>query len=326
MREDFRGAGQGTDRLPLMTKVAKLYHESGLRQPEIADRLNISQSRVSRLLKQAVEMGIVRTVVVPPDDVHSDLEMEMAQRFDLLDVVIAEPLAEDEASLLAALGAAAATYLGTNLTGSERIGLSSWSSTLLAAVNVMAPNPTQRLASDVIQVIGGVGNPRAQIQANHLSEQLARVTGASPHFFLAPGLVGSRAARDALLEDRYIGALPQEWGDLTTLLAGIGTLEPSTLLASSGNAIDEEEAAALRNSGAIGDVCLRFFDVDGTAVATGIDERVLGIRSDQLFAIPRRIGVAGGRRKRAAIRGAVRGGWINILVTDLQTATELLQE
>ena len=36
----------------LMTRVARMYHEQGVRQPEIAERLNISQPRVSRLLKK----------------------------------------------------------------------------------------------------------------------------------------------------------------------------------------------------------------------------------------------------------------------------------
>jgi len=54
------------DRAALLVKVARLYHEQGVRQPDIADRLHMSQSRVSRLLKEAVDVGIVRTVVVPP--------------------------------------------------------------------------------------------------------------------------------------------------------------------------------------------------------------------------------------------------------------------
>jgi hypothetical protein len=36
------------------------------------------------------------------------------------------------------------------------------------------------------------------------------------------------------------------------------------------------------------------------------------------------VGVAGGPRKEAAIRGALRGAWINVLITDRQTAERLL--
>jgi DNA-binding transcriptional regulator LsrR (DeoR family) len=75
------------------------------------------------------------------------------------------------------------------------------------------------------------------------------------------------------------------------------------LLASSGNAVDSSEAKVLKSAGAVGDVCLRFYDSCGAAVATELDDRILGISREALRAVPRRIGVAGGTRKYAAIRG-----------------------
>lgn len=314
------------DRLPIVTKVAKLYHESRLRQPEISERLNLSQSRVSRLLKQAVDAGIVRTVVLTPDGLYSDLEQALAEKYGLVDAAVAEPLVDDDASLLGALGSVAAGYLESTLSDHERLGISSWSSTLLATVNSMVPPTTTRRAREVIQVIGGVGRPEVQVQATHLTDQLARVTGGAPKFFPAPGIVGSRVARDFLMDDQYLGTLTEEWAGLTTLLAGIGALQPSPLLAASGNTVDIGESEALSAAGAVGDVCLRFFDEQGKAVGTELDERILGISRETLLAIPRRVGVAGGERKYAAIRGAIRGGWINILITDKATATRLIDE
>lgn len=312
-----------TERLSLLTKVARMYHEQGLRQPEIAERLHVSQSRVSRLLKEAATLGVVRTVVVPPEGVHSDLEEIVRDRFGLTDVVVADYSEGSNTSLLAALGAAGAAYLETTLTGGERVGISSWSSTLLATVESMAPR-TVATASEVVQVLGGVGNPVVQVQATRLTDRFSRVTGGVPKFFPAPGIVGSRAARDALLEDQYIHELTEEWKNLTVVLAGIGSLEPSTLLRDSGNAISERDMDDLRSLGAVGDVCLRFFDGEGRMVATELHDRVLGISSEDLRAVPRKVGIAGGSRKLAAIRGAALGGWINVLITDLGTARSLV--
>jgi DNA-binding transcriptional regulator LsrR (DeoR family) len=72
----------------------------------------------------------------------------------------------------------------------------------------------------------------------------------------------------------------------------------------------------------VGDVCLRFFNA-GVHVASGLDERILGIGVDARREVPRRVGVAGGARKLTTIRAALRGGWVNVLVTDLQTAQHL---
>ncbi|MCU1475447.1 MAG: putative SorC family transcriptional regulator [Subtercola sp.] len=306
------------DRLSLLTKIARMYHEQGLRQPEIAERLHISQSRVSRFLKEAVTLGIVRTIVVAPEGVHSDLEDAVRAKYDLADVVVADE-APTEQGLLASLGSAGAAYLETSLTGNDRVGISSWSSTLLATVDAMAPR-TVRTASSVVQVLGGVGNATVQIQATRLADRLAGVTGAKPVFFPAPGIVGSAAARDALLADTYIAQAVAAWPSLTTLLVGIGSLEPSTLLQSSGNAVTADDQQQLRASGAVGDVCLRFFDADGVLVQTELHDRVLGISVDELRAIPRTIGIAGGERKHEAIRAAARGGWIDVLITDAATA------
>lgn len=318
------GSRQSLERLRLLAKVARMYHEQGIRQPEIAARLGMSQSRVSRSLKEAGELGIVRTVVVPPSGVYSDLEDAVRSRFGLRDVVIADAPDSAEATILRALGAAGAAYLESTLTGSDRVGISSWSSTLLATAEAMAPS-TMRTAVEVVQVIGGVGDPRVQVNATRLAEQFARVTGATPRFLAAPGFVASRTVRDAMLDDPFIAELASEWTRLSVVLVGIGSLEPSPLLRDSGNALGESDLDALRRIGGVGDVCLRFYDGEGRALDTPLDDRIVGIDPDTLRKVPRVIGIAGGARKLKAIRGAVLGGWINILITDLDTARALLE-
>jgi DNA-binding transcriptional regulator LsrR (DeoR family) len=103
------------------------------------------------------------------------------------------------------------------------------------------------------------------------------------------------------------------------------TTEPSFLLRQSGNAVATEDSEALRREGAVGDVCLRFFDSAGGHIST-LDERVIGIGVDTMRRIPRRVGVAGGPAKYAAIRAAIRGGWVNVLITDQHTAHKLAEE
>lgn len=309
------------DRLRMLTKVARLYHEQGVRQPEIAARLHLSQARVSRLLKEAGERGIVRTVIVPPPGLHAELEEDLARKYALTDVVVVD--AEGNGSdLLNALGSGTAAYLDSTLTGGDVIGVSSWSATLLAAVEVMRPKRTQ-VVDRVVQVVGGVGSPEVQMQATRLTGRLAEVTGAAPVFVPSPGLVGSTTLREALMADPEVQAVQEQWSHLTVLLLGIGTLEPSPLLARSGNTLAPHEQEELRRAGAVGDVCLRYFDAHGDPVASSFDQRVIGIGRDDIRRVPRRIGVAGGTDKTEAVRGAVLGGWVNLLITDLQVAEAL---
>ena len=132
-----------------------------------------------------------------------------------------------------------------------------------------------------------------QVQANRLTGELAAVTGAQPVFLPAPGLVSSPALRRALVKDASIGDVMKSWKELDLALVGIGSLEPSPLLRQSGNALTEAEQDQLPNAGAVGDVCLRFFDVNGATVKTSLDERVMSITPADLMQVPRRVGVAG---------------------------------
>lgn len=314
-----------TSQQRLMVRVARMYYESGIRQPQIAEQLHISQAKVSRLLKRAEEAGIVRVTIHEPLGGYSDLEEALVARYGLQDAVVVHAPSEDDASILPSIGAAAATYLSEVLLGHERIGISSWSSTLLAMVTSM-PKAMRQLADSVVQVIGGVGEPTAQVQATRLTEQLATLTGASPSFLTAPGFVSSAELQGAIMGEPYIRDASEQWPQLSLLLAGIGSLEPSPLLQQSGNALPAADQQELRDLGAVGDVCLRFFDDQGRPVASGVDSRVVGISAETLRNVPRRVGVAGGARKHTAIRAAVLGGWVNVLITDAATADALLAD
>jgi DNA-binding transcriptional regulator LsrR (DeoR family) len=308
-----------------MTKVARLYHEHGVRQPEIARRLHISQARVSRVLKSAQEAGIVRTVVVVPEGVQTELEEALEQRYGLRDAVVVDCFDDSDDGVLYDLGVAAAGYLEATMTGGDVVGISSWSSTLLAAVDAMRPLPRSG-AERALQLFGGVGNPAAEGHAARLTQRFAELTGARPTFLLAPGIAASREVRDALLQDQFVAAALDELDDVTLALVGIGSLEPSTLLQSSGNIVPEAELAELGTLGAVGDICLRFYDEQGRHVPSEVDERVIGVTLDQLRSVDRCVGIAGGPRKYEAIRGALLGGLINVLITDHLTAERLVAD
>jgi DNA-binding transcriptional regulator LsrR (DeoR family) len=309
--------------LRLIAKVARMYHEGGVRQPQIAAQLNMSQARVSRLLRQASEIGVVRTVVTLPPGVYTDLEEKLQHRYGLRDAVVVD--AEGGGGhVIPALGAATAQYLHATLVGGEVVGVSSWSATLLAAAEAMPVRTTAHL-DRVVQIVGGHGDPGVQVQANRLTGDLAAVTGARPVLLPAPGLVSSPALRRALVKDPAIGDVMKSWQELDVALVGIGSLEPSPLLRQSGNALTNAEQDQLRSAGAVGDVCLRFFDADGTALQTPLDQRVVSITPADLRRVPRRVGVAGGASKYRAIRAALRGGWVNVLITDLDTARGLAE-
>lgn len=312
------------DQLRLMVRVARMYHEQGQRQTQIASHLHISQTRVSRLLRQAADVGVVRTVVSVPPAVHAELEEALEQRLGLSEAVVVD-CPDDDPALVTTLGSALAAYLSSTLTGGDTIGLSSWSATLLAAVDALRI-PQTGVVDRVVQVVGGLGEASAQARMTRAMTHLADLTGASTVFLPAPGLLETPDALASLMSDRALAEVAGAWRELTVCVFGIGSLEPSPLLRTSGNSLPDDDLEDLRSRGAVGDVCLRFFDAHGRPVESPVDDRVAGIPADVLRAVGRRVGAAGGTRKRAAIRAAVLGGWVNVLVTDTATARALVAD
>jgi DNA-binding transcriptional regulator LsrR (DeoR family) len=184
-------------------------------------------------------------------------------------------------------------------------------------------NLPRSVSAEVVQILGGMGSPGSEAHATQLTRRLATLTNGPPAFLPAPGLVASNETRLALLQDPFVAATFRRFDDVTIALVGIGGVQPSQMLANSGNAFVAEEIEMLRRHGAVGDVCLHFFDRHGAPVRTSLDERVMAIELAQLRRVRRSVGIAGGRRKLDAIRGALAGKWINVLITDRFTAVRL---
>lgn len=307
----------------LMTKVAYLYYHQGYKQSLIADQLDLSQATVSRLLKRAEAAGIVRISVNTPAGIYTQLENELCERYGLKAAIVVHCDEENEEVIVHHIGSAAAYYVETTISKDEVVGLSSWSSALLAMVNAMHPL-TKPTRAKVVQILGGVGNPSAEIYASRITERFASLVFGEAVHLPAPGVVSSGDMRNALMKDQFIKEAVTLFDEVTLALVGIGSVEPSKLLASSGNVFSEEELDVLREAGAVGDICLRFFDKMGNPTVTPLDSRVFSITLEQLHSCKRAVGVAGGPRKTDAIRGAIQGGWINILITDHHTATRLM--
>jgi len=310
------------DEIRLMAKVARMYYDQGIRQQEITERLNIHQSKVSRMLKRAREANIVRISVATPAGFFPELEDELESRFHIKDAVVIDSDGEEE-RIVRDLGAAAAFYVETTTKPKMIIGISSWSRSLFSMVETLHPS-TVGFGGKVVQILGGVGNASSQYQAMLLAQRLAGLIGASPVLLQAPGVVGSAEAKAVLVKDAAVEEAARLFSKLDLALVGIGSLEPSSLLASSGNIFSIGERRQLRRAGAVGDICFHFIDKQGRLVESPLMKRVIGIDLPTLKSAPRVVGIAGGKSKVPAILASLKGKWINVLITDRRTAEELV--
>jgi DNA-binding transcriptional regulator LsrR (DeoR family) len=309
------------DELRLVAKVARMYYIQELNQQAITEKLQLHQSTISRMLKKARTMNLVRFNIATPPGTFADLEDQLTSRFDLKDAVVVDCPAEGEA-MVRDLGTALAYFLETTLKPGKIVGISSWSRSLFAMVDALHPG---EYCADgkVVQILGGVGNVGSEFHAIHLAQRLAGSIGATPVLLQSPAVVGSPEAQRVLSRDPAVQEASALFDKLDMALVGIGSMEPSKMLAVSGNIFSREERAELQRLGAVGDICFRFFDAEGEPIKSSLTKRVIGIDLVKLRACKRVVGVAGGVQKLQAILGALRGGLIDVIITDQRTAQAL---
>ena len=306
--------------LYLLSKVSTLYYLRDQTQQEIAERLRLSRPAVSRLLRDAQNQGIVQITISPPRGLLIDLESRLEERYGLEVVRVVAMEAGTSADLMRRqIGAAAAAYLARTVHPGDTIGLA-WGTTLSAMVQSMAPLATESV--HVVQTLGGIGPPAAEAYAAELVRRLAQSLGAAPVLFPVPGVVATAEVRDALRNDPHVQAALRYFDRLDTVYVGIGSITSNPVL-NDGHSLPPGTLASLVAAGAVGDIALRFFDAEGQPVRSTLDERILGITTEQLHKAPRVVAVAGGPDKVDAIRAALASDIIDVLITDQQTAEEL---
>lgn len=313
--------GKSAD-LRLMVKVARLYYIGGCNQEEISRRFRTSRSTVSRLLKQAKELGIVTIQIQEPLEArYTSLEEELERRYGLLEAIVLEP-AENAHATQERLGRAAADYLVRAIQPGQTVGVSMGTSLqkVVQAVQPPAPIPVK-----VVPLMGGSGRTDPELHANQLAVGLARALGGEWYPLHSPAVASTPELRDALMADPEVRSVLELAARCDVAVVGVGSPSEASTMRKAGQ-LSDAELEAIRLTGAVGDCCSQFFDAGGLPCAPGVASRVVGLPLSGLRSIPLVIAVAGGEGKAAALAAAMRGGYLKVLVTDSVVARRLLGE
>lgn len=308
----------------LMTKVARLYYEEELTQGQIAERIGISRQKAQRFLATAKKSGIVHIMIHPIMGGHADLEQALESRFGLREAIVVETVDyANQDAVAREVGAAAADYVSRVVHDNETIVMS-WGGALLETVNACLHRPPPNAKNTVVvQGLGAMLDPNDDQHASQLVRRLAAYLGGQSFLLAAPGIAGSKQAAQAFQQDRYVDQTLQRARQASLALMGIGAPRKNSLLVREGSIVRWDNLVGLMSHGAVGDIALRYFDAQGNPLVSELDDRVIGLTLKEIQAIPTVVGIAGGAVKFDAIRGALNGKLINVLVTDHITAGKL---
>ncbi|HEY66909.1 MAG TPA: sugar-binding transcriptional regulator [Thermoflexia bacterium] len=309
------------ERTELLAQVASLYYEDNLTQAEIARRIGTSRSTVSRLLHEARGSGVVEIIIHYPWKTAPEIEHNLIARFHLHQARVLAGRGRPYEEILRGLGVLAARYLESILEEGTILGIS-WGTAVYSTVRALRPD--HNLPITVVQMIGAVGTGNPLIDGPDLARLLANVYGGAYCCLHAPLIVEDAHVREVLLQEPRIVETLSLARRADIALVGIGSLAPEVSSLLRAGYLDQKALARLRTQGAVGDICARHYDAQGHVLDIELNQRIVGIELEALHSIGQVVGVAGGEAKAEAILGALRGGHVNVLVTDDAAARKVL--
>ena len=304
----------------VLRMAASLYYIDGLGQTEVAALVRVSQTKISRLLAVALERGIVRISVDQYDPRLKSLEDRLGEKFGLRDVAVIKtaPLASREASRQT-VGHFGAPFVASLLPQAGIVALGGGRS-VADVVRGLRRGNGRRLT--LVQAMGSIDSNISPVDALELGRTLVNLWGGEFLMLSTPAFVPDKKTRDVFLASHQIRSVWQKLRQADAALVGVGPLENSVYI--DRGVLNAADIAQLRGSGAVGEICGRFFDARGRECSSPWSKRAISVELEFLRKIPQVIGVAAGPERAPAVAAALRGGLLKSLVIDDTGAQALL--
>lgn len=313
------------DSLRLLLKVAFLYYVSQQRQETIAQALSLSRSTVSRMLAEARERGLVEITINYPSETQVHVERRLEELFGLHEAVVVPDALGLPEGIGHQVANAAAAYLNRTLRPGWIVGVSGGRTVAQVARALQGSRP---IDLTVVQLIGqiafGDGSAASMVSDYETTRGFAHALGARYQLLLAPAITEQRETGEALRAEPMVRRILDAARRADVAVVGIGALDAMSHILEA-KLLTAGDLERLEAEGAVGDICARFFAIDGSPRGATVEQRAVGVGLEDLRACPLVIGIAYGLHKAPSILGALRGGYVKALVTDEATAVEVLR-
>lgn len=298
----------------LMVKAAWYYYIENYTQQTISQLLGVSRGKVIALLERARQTGVVQFTIRQESSARMGLEREIMERFHLKDVFVV-PAARTLDNLKESIAQAAAMYILRRAESGAYINIG-YGDTTSRVLNHLATAAERAL--NVVSLTGGVNY---YLPTEHPSNVFNARLWLTP----APLLVSNGELRDALRAEPDIREIERMVPLSAMSVVGIGHMGEDATIIQNG-ILTKNDFTILHMKGAVGDVLSHFIDEKGQVVSPDLERRLLSTPLEVLKKLDNVIGVAGGESKESAILAVLQGGYLDVLITDEDTAAHLLDE
>jgi deoxyribonucleoside regulator len=307
--------------ISLIAEICRMNYLDNLSQNEISSNLRISKSAVSRLLKEGRDKGIVTFHIKDYEDRLSSLEDKLEQSFKLKEaVVVSDEEIMSEESIKKKVAKAAALLLQRRIRENDTIAVS-WGTTLAEVAKAL--HPSFHLNVDIVPLLGGIDVTGRDIHSNEIARQVSEAFKGKYYVLNVPVFVSNLQTKKAFEKEKSIKTVIDKAKSADIAVVGIGSTKQSSTMIKRGY-FSVKEFAKLTDMGVVGDICTNFYDIQGNIIKFSLQNKMIGLGLKELKHIPIVIGLACGEDKKEAILGALRGGYINIIVTNKRVAEYLI--
>lgn len=295
----------------LIVKTAWYYYIENMTQQKISDKLGISRMKVIKLLDKAKQTGVIQFKISQERSQQLMIEQKLTTRWNLKDTFVV-PTPPREANLNETIAQAAAMYMGDRLTENMFInmGYGDTPSRVLNHLATIAETPIS-----VVSLTGGVSYYLPNIRSNIFNAKL--------YLYPSPLIVSSKEMCKAMRDEPPIQEIARMVRLATMTVVGIGAMNEEATIINNG-ILNPNDFLYLSMQGAVGDILTHFIDKDGNPIHSDIEERLFSTPLGTLKNLNNVIGISGGPRKVEAIRAALKGEYLDVLITDEDTAAQLI--
>lgn len=317
----------------LVLKAAYLYYIDNMSQNEIAQRLKISITTVSRLLKKAKEEKIVEFVIRDPYVECIHLEQALKQEFGLKDIIIAPAVAregeeaistsDDGETVKKLVALEGARYVQRIIKDDDVLGIT-WGSTMYHLINCL--NPAQKVGATFVTLHGSIACCDPELDVRSLVTRISKAFSGTNYPLLSETLMSSKQAADIIKQEKNIQKVYQKFDEINISISGIGSFYPEMRsVLGKPEFMQPEDLKKLQDKNVVGDIALRFFDKEGKECQTDVKDRMISIDFEKFKKIETKISIASGTEKAYTVFSALKGGLIDVLIVDYELGNEILR-
>ena len=308
----------------IMLEAAKLYYMAKMPQKEIAERLNVSNVTVSRLLQRAKEQGVIKFCY---DDQYwqlMELALKIREKFFLQDVMIIDPSFDYgyELNPKEMVALETARYLQRTITERDIMGIA-WGITMYYMVQYL--NPCRKTANSFVTLHGSIGKALPRLEVQSLVKRISMAMGGVPLCLTAPVIYDTAEEYRKALADSQVQKVISYFDRITISVSGVGSFYPElTSPLKDTHQLTDEQMKKLIASGCYCDFILHFLDENGRECSPEFSDRMLTIPLDTYKKIPNKVIAASGAQKAYSLRAVLRGGFADTLIIDHELADALI--